>query len=133
MWKHDAALDIIALSDLQRRITMTSALTPEEQKESEYGCNSLPLNIADWMIPETISVRKDSSCNVLVIVPYGYPGEDDNVELLGGLLAEELDCYAVINNRLYHRKPSKQLLVGLNRKLQEDVVQLLKAHFSQKK
>jgi len=89
---------------------MASALMPEEQKESGNNCDSLALNIADWMVPETISGRNDSSCNVLVIVPYGYPGEDDNVELLGGLLAEELDCYAVINNREYHRKSSKQPL-----------------------
>jgi N6-adenosine-specific RNA methylase IME4 len=57
-----------------------------------------------WMRPGEISLKKAGKNNVVVIVPHGYPGDDDNTEILGYSLAKELDSYAVINNRKY-RKP----------------------------
>lgn len=78
-------------------------------RKTKKECKSLDLDVAHWMIPQSISVKKDSTCNVLVIVPYGYPEEDDNVELLGAWLAEMLGSFAVINYRLYHRRSTKGL------------------------
>ena len=55
----------------------------------------------DWMVPREISTRPEASCNVLLVAPCGYPGNDDNSEILTYLLAKELDCFAVVNNRKY--------------------------------
>ncbi|MGO9571750.1 MAG: DUF5131 family protein [Desulfomonilaceae bacterium] len=62
----------------------------------------------DWMIPKEISPRDEGSCNVLLVAPHGFPGDDDNVEILTCLLAEneKLDCFAVVNNRKYNRNDS---------------------------
>lgn len=54
----------------------------------------------------TISIRPSGTCNVLIVVPHGFPGNDDNTEILGAYLAELLDATAVINNRKY-RRPRK--------------------------
>ena len=57
------------------------------------------------MVPETISRRDGGICNVLLVVPHGYPKDDDNAEILGYHVAEHLlGAYAIINNRLYNRR-----------------------------
>lgn len=61
----------------------------------------------DWMIPRRISVRDHGSCNVLIVVPCGFPGDATNYEILGYHIAETLDACAVINNRKYV-KPSNE-------------------------
>lgn len=81
-----------------------------KRKERKSDCKSVDADVAKWMIPETISIKENSSCNVLVIVPHGYPKEDDNAELLGALLAEKLDCFAVINNRCTTRVHGRDFL-----------------------
>ena len=58
----------------------------------------------DWMNLGEISVRDEGESNVLIVAPHGYPGDDDNTEILAALLAEELDCFAVVNNRKYNRQ-----------------------------
>ena len=75
--------------------------TPGFRKANNSGCSVLKAYAADWMLPDSISIRDGGSCNVVVVVPYGYPGEDDNAEILGAFITNELDCYAVVNNRLY--------------------------------
>lgn len=57
-----------------------------------------------WMNLGEISVRDEGESNVLIVAPHGYPGDDDNTEILAALLAEELDCFAVVNNRKYNRQ-----------------------------
>jgi hypothetical protein len=74
------------------------------RKKGQKGCKALTADVAHWMLPDTISIRDGGSCNVVIVVPYGYPTEDDNAEILGALLADALDGYAVINNRLYFRE-----------------------------
>ena len=61
----------------------------------------------DWMIPRRISIRDQGTCNVVIAVPCGFPGDATNYEILGYHLAERLDAYAVINNRKYV-KPSNE-------------------------
>lgn len=56
----------------------------------------------DWMVLGEISPRPEGNCNVLLVVPGGFPGNDDNAEILTCLLAEALDCFAVVNNRKYN-------------------------------
>lgn len=58
------------------------------------------------MKPGTISVRRNCRCNVLVVAPHGFPGNDENTERVAYYTAEALDCNAVINNRKY-RRPAK--------------------------
>jgi protein gp37 len=56
-----------------------------------------------WMVKGTVSRKSDGTCNVLVVVPHGYEGDDDNAEILGCHSAHFLDSYAVINNQKYRR------------------------------
>lgn len=51
-----------------------------------------------------INVYAEGTCNVLVVAPHGFAGDDMNTEVLGHLLARNLDACAVINNQKY-RKP----------------------------
>jgi protein gp37/ParB-like chromosome segregation protein Spo0J len=55
-----------------------------------------------WMVLGEISPRPEASCNGLLVAPGGYRGNDDNTEILACLLAEELDCFAVVNNQKYN-------------------------------
>jgi|GEM_PF-5141560 len=57
-----------------------------------------------WMVPNKICVKNSGRCNILVVVPHGFPGDDTNSEILGYHLAEHLQCYAVINNRKYMKE-----------------------------
>ncbi len=61
----------------------------------------------DWMVLNEIAVKDEGTCNVLVVAQHGFPGDDDNVEILAALLAEKLECYAVVNNRKYNRKAAQ--------------------------
>lgn len=63
----------------------------------------LPALRSRWMRSASISVRSSGSCNVLVVVPHGFPDDDRHTEILGCRLAEELDSFAVVNNRKYRR------------------------------
>ncbi|MEW6532036.1 MAG: phage Gp37/Gp68 family protein [Thermodesulfobacteriota bacterium] len=56
-----------------------------------------------WMVKGTVSHKSDGTCNVLVVVPHGHEGDDDNAEILGCHLAQFLGSYAVINNQKYRR------------------------------
>lgn len=67
---------------------------------------SNPTSALPWMETGTVSIRPAGTCNVLIVVPHGFPGNDDNTEILGAYLAELLDAWAVINNRKY-RRPRK--------------------------
>lgn len=67
------------------------------------SCVSLPAVSSGWMRPGTLSFRRKGTCNVLVVVPHGYEGNDDNAEILGYQVAEKLNAYAIINNRKYKR------------------------------
>jgi N6-adenosine-specific RNA methylase IME4 len=60
-----------------------------------------------WMTPKDIAIKDEGTCNVLVVAQHGYPGDDDNVEILAALLAKKLECFAVVNNRMYNRKAPK--------------------------
>ncbi len=66
-----------------------------------------PITNIDWMKQGEISVRDEGTLNVLLVAPHGYPGNDDNTEILAALLADQLDCFAVVNNRKYDRYASK--------------------------
>ncbi len=79
--------------------------THQQPPETKLNtCPELPPLKRDWMIPKTISIQDKGICNVLVVVPHGYPKDDDNAEILGYHVAELLGAYAIINNRLYNRK-----------------------------
>jgi N6-adenosine-specific RNA methylase IME4 len=61
----------------------------------------------EWMIPGEISVNDDGTHNILLVCQHGAPGDDDNTEILTALLAKELECFAVVNNRKYNRNEEK--------------------------
>ncbi len=65
-----------------------------------------------WMVSGKISVKSQGCCNILLIVPHGFPGDDTNAEMLGYHLAECLQCYAVINNRKYMKQTNSGQLSG---------------------
>lgn len=56
-----------------------------------------------WMIKGAVSQKRHGTCNVVVVVPHGFKGDDDNAELLGCFMAQFLDSYAVINNQKHDR------------------------------
>ncbi len=70
---------------------------------SENLCKSLPPVSSGWMRSGSVSLRKKGASNVLVVVPHGFEGDDDNAEILGYHLAEALDAYGIVNNRQYRR------------------------------
>jgi N6-adenosine-specific RNA methylase IME4 len=74
---------------------------------TEKSCVSLPPLHIDWMRHREVSVRDSASSNVLVIAPHGFPGNDDNTEILAYHLAQKLESHAVINNRKYKRPGKK--------------------------
>ncbi len=58
----------------------------------------------------------------IIVVPHGYPKDDDNAEILGYHVAELLGAYAVIKTRLYNRKDaSSKFKTDLNVIEAEDV------------
>ena len=76
-----------------------------QDAQIESGHRWLPELSSDWMRPRHMSLKATGSCNVLVVVPHGFPWNDDNAEILGFHLSQELDAYAVINNRKYVKSP----------------------------
>ncbi len=67
-----------------------------------------PRSISHWFQTGTVSIRSNSSCNVLVAAPHGHPADDVSTELLGYRIAEKLDAYALINNRKYRRPKNNE-------------------------
>jgi hypothetical protein len=61
-------------------------------------------SLSEPLAPRKINVFSAGTCNVLVVAPHGFKRDDMNTEILGRLLAQELDACAVINNQKY-RKP----------------------------
>jgi hypothetical protein len=59
-------------------------------------------------LKESFSVQ----CNLLVVAPHGFPGDDDNTDYLAYLLGRLLGCGYLINNKLY-RKPSNKRPYGI--------------------
>ncbi len=43
------------------------------RKPNKKGCSILKAYAADWMLSDNISIKDGGSCNVFVVVPYGYP------------------------------------------------------------
>src|SRR5208283_5008353 len=87
---------------------MASTPTKKERKtQTKKTCTSLPPVHDGWMIHKEVSVRDSGTCNVLVVAPHGFPGNDDNTEILAYHLAQKLEAYAVVNNRKYKR-PGEQ-------------------------
>ena len=74
--------------------------------------STLPAPREAWMLPGKISVKDLGRCNILLVVPHGFPGDDENVEILGYHLAEQLQCYAVINNRKYMKDTNSTRVQG---------------------
>ena len=48
---------------------------------------------------------RTGACNVLVVAPHGYPKDDTNTGKVARWLADELNCYAIVNET--YRKPPK--------------------------
>jgi hypothetical protein len=67
-----------------------------------------PFPPSEWFQPASICIRDFGTCNVLVVAPHGYPGNDRNTELLSYHLAEALDSYAVINSGKYRRPDNSE-------------------------
>jgi hypothetical protein len=83
---------------------MVSEPTKKERKaQTKNTCASLPPVHESWMKLREVSVRDSGTCNVLVVAPHGFPGNDDNTEILAYRLAQKLEAYAVVNNRKYKR------------------------------
>jgi hypothetical protein len=77
------------------------AATGETDKDERLA-RSLPELSEGWMRPHEICTRQ-GTCNVLIMVPHGFPADSDNTEILGYRLAEKSDASAVINNRKFMR------------------------------
>jgi DNA repair photolyase len=68
--------------------------------DSEELFNSLGIR-SSWTEGD-ISSRK-GNCNILVIAPHGHPMDDAGTYKLARKIADELNCYAVVNEK--YRKP----------------------------
>jgi len=55
------------------------------------------------------------STNVILVAPHGYPGDDDNTGQLARLLAEKLNCNAIINE--VYRKPKDDEITDFDKKI----------------
>ncbi|MGB6068196.1 MAG: DUF5131 family protein [Desulfomonilaceae bacterium] len=71
-------------------------------------CPSLSPMSPTCMKLASIYVREEDS-NVIVVVPHGYPGDDENAEILGYHLSKNGRFSAVINNRKYRRPKTDRL------------------------
>ncbi len=88
---------------------MAEKSKPESSNQENKSGLSLPAFEDGWMKPVGSIRSKSGGCNVLIIAPHGFPGDDDNTEILGYYLAENksLRSYAVINNRKYSKPPKE--------------------------
>ena len=82
-----------------------------------------------------ISIRK-GNCNVLLIAPHGHPKNDTNSAKLARKIADQLDCYAVINEKFqkpstagYKRSNLKGYAVDLNNWREAEKFRKTKAEF----
>jgi len=49
---------------------------------------------------------RKGNCNILVIAPHGHKEDDENTYEMARIMADELDCYAVVNK--VYRKPYEE-------------------------
>ena len=75
-------------------------------KDVEQDPASAPSPQKNTDLPWTkgdIPTRK-GNCNVLLIAPHGHPKNDENTYEIGRMVADELDCHAIVN-KIYRKPP----------------------------
>ena len=112
-------------ADYYLKKSLTDLTDPESQRVdvTKASKTSIQIGAKQMAKPESpwtdgdIPTRK-GNCNILVIAPHGHKEDDENTYQLARSLADQLDCYAVVNQK--YRKPDgktvslKNSLVDLN-------------------
>jgi N6-adenosine-specific RNA methylase IME4 len=90
----------------KKNLSQTSAPTNvcPDLRRGLVAAGANPEKKYPWMVLGQISPKYEGDCSVLLVAPHGFPGDDDNTEILACFLAEKLNSYAVVNNRKYDRK-----------------------------
>ena len=74
---------------------------PKSVSFADNGNSMEAEKVGPWT--ESVIPTRKGSCNILVIAPHGYPDDDKGTYQLARQLADNLNCYAVVNEK--YRKP----------------------------
>ena len=96
-------------ADYYLKKSLTDLKEPKKQRKPKSvpatvveNDNAIKTEDSDPWTEGVIPTRK-GNCNILVIAPHGHSSDDKGTYQLARELADELDCYAVVNEK--YRKP----------------------------
>ena len=96
-------------ADYYLKKSLTDLKEPKKQRKPKSvpatvveNDNAIKTEDSDPWTEGVIPTRK-GTCNILVIAPHGHSSDDKGTYPLARKLADELDCYAVVNEK--YRKP----------------------------